>query len=80
VHADVKSHTGNIQSLGRGAANTISSKQKLNTKSSTEAELVTADDSVPLTLWTMIFLKEQGCESETTIYQDNPSAMLLEKN
>jgi len=25
VHADMKSHTGNIQTLGRGAANTISS-------------------------------------------------------
>jgi len=50
VHADMKSHTRNIQTLGRGAANTISSKQKLNTKSSTEAQLVAADDSVPLAL------------------------------
>jgi len=31
-------------------------------------------------LWTRSFLKEQGYESETTIYQDNTSAMLLEKN
>jgi len=42
--------------------------------------VVAADDSVPLALWTRIFLKEQGCESETTIYQDKTSAMLLEKN
>jgi len=57
VHADMKSHTGNMQTLGRGAANTISSKQKLNTKSSKEAELVAADDSVPLALWTRIFFE-----------------------
>ena len=80
VHADMKSHTGNIQSFGRGAANTISQKQKLNTTSSTTAELVAANDSVPLALWTRSFLKEQGYQSETTIYQDNTSAILLEKN
>jgi len=55
VHAAMKSHAGNIQTLGRGAANTISSKQKLNTKSSTEAELAAAYDSVPLALWTRHF-------------------------
>jgi len=75
VHADVKSHTGNIQTLGRWAANAISSKQKLNTKISTKAALVAADDSFPLALWTRIFLKEQGHESETTIYQDNTTLL-----
>ena len=58
VHADMKSHAGNIQALGKGAANTISSKH-LNSKSSTEDELVTADDSVPLTLWTRDFFKDE---------------------
>ena len=66
--------------MGKGAVNTISAKQKLNTRSSTEAELVGADDICPLAVWTTNFLKEQGYESETTIYQDNTSAMLLEKN
>jgi len=32
MHADMKSHTGNIQTLGRGAANTISNKQKAQHK------------------------------------------------
>jgi len=54
--------------------------KKLNTKSSTEAELAAADDSFPLALWTMIFWKKQGHESETTICQDNASAVLSEKN
>ena len=80
VHHDFKSHTGAILTLGKGAANTISAKQKLNTRSSTEAELVGADDVLPQALWTRNFLKEQGYESQTTIYQDNTSAILLEKN
>ena len=80
VHADFKSHTGCATTLGRGSFNTISSKQKLNTRSSTEAELVAADDIAPQAIWTMNFLYEQGYQSETTVYQDNTSAMLLEKN
>jgi hypothetical protein len=80
VHADFKSHTGAVLSLGKGAVNTISAKQKLNTRSSTEAELVGADDAVAEALWTKNFLAEQGYTSETTIYQDNTSAMLLEQN
>ena len=80
VHADFKSHTGAVLTLGKGAVNTISAKQKLNTRSSTEAELVGADDTVTQALWTKNFLAEQGYTSETTMYQDNTSAMLLEKN
>jgi len=80
MDADMKSHTENIQTSGTGAASTIFSKQKLNAKTSTEAELVAADDSVLLALWTRIFLKEKGHEIETTMCQDNASAMLLEKN
>jgi hypothetical protein len=47
VHEDMKSHTGGVVSFGRGAAMSKSSKQKLNTKSSTEAELVGASDYLP---------------------------------
>ena len=42
VHKDMKSHTGGVVSFGTGAVMSKSSKQKLNTKSSTEAELVGA--------------------------------------
>lgn len=80
VHPDMKSHTGAVMIGGSGAINTISSKQKLNTRSSTEAELVAADDIAPQALWTMNFLAEQGYKSNTTIHQDNTSAILLEKN
>ncbi len=80
VHKDMKSHTGAVLTLGKGAVNTISAKQKLNTRSSTEAELIGADEIVPQALWTRNFLEHQGYLSDTTIFQDNTSAILLEKN
>jgi hypothetical protein len=81
VHADMRSHTGGTMTLGRGSIYSTSTRQKLNTKSSTEAELVGVDDVMPQILWTRYFLQEQGygaCES--IIYQDNKSAILLEEN
>ena len=58
-----------------------STKQKLNTRSSTESELVGVDDMMPLILWTRYFLKEQGYKvSDNIIFQDNKSTMLLERN
>ena len=49
VHEDMKSHTGYTMTLGKGTVLSKSIKQKLNTKSSTETELVAADDTtVPL--------------------------------
>jgi hypothetical protein len=81
VHDDMKSHTGGAISFGRGALLSKSTKQKLNTKSSTEAELVGASDYLPNTIWTKYFLEEQGYEIKNNIYnQDNQSAMRLEKN
>ena len=81
VHKDMKSHTGGVMTLGKGAVQSISQKQKLNTKSSTEAELVGADDVMIHLMWMKYFLDAQGYGAKQTIlYQDNTSAMLLEKN
>lgn len=50
THRDMKSHTGGVVSFGRGAVMSKSSKQqKLNRKSSTDAELVGASDYLPNT-------------------------------
>jgi hypothetical protein len=81
VHPDMKSHTGGMMSLGKGAADGTSTRQKLNTKSSTEAELVGVNDVMPQILWTRYFLEAQGYGVEDSlVYQDNQSAILLEKN
>jgi hypothetical protein len=81
VHPDFRSHTGGIMTLGRGAIQSISRKQKLNTRSSTEAELVGADDASQLILWTQLFLEAQGYDvTRNILYQDNKSTILLENN
>ena len=49
-HDDMRGHTGGTTSMGKnehGSIIIISKKQKLNTKSSTEAELFGADDAMP---------------------------------
>ena len=81
VHQDMKSHTGGVMSVGEGAAQSISTKQKLTGKSSTEAEIIAANDALLHIMWTKYFLAAQGYEARQTIlYQDNTSAILLEKN
>ena len=81
VHPDMKSHTGATLKMGQGHPISKSTKQKLNVKSSMEAELIGVDDTMGQILWTNNFIKSQGWDyAETIIYQDNKSAMLLEKN
>ena len=81
VHPDYRSHTGAVMTLGKGSPIGLSKKQKLNTRSSTEAELVGADDAATMILWTGLFMEEQGYPLDKNIlYQDNKSAILLEKN
>ncbi len=77
----MKSHTGAILTMGKGGVYAMSTKQKINTKSSTEAELVGVDDGMPMVLWTRNFLKNQGYNvADNVVYQDNLSAILLERN
>ena len=81
VHHDFRSHTGATMSLGKGSIMAFSTKQKLNTRSSTEAELVAVDDAISHIIWSQNFIQEQGAkELKTTVYQDNKSTMLLDEN
>jgi hypothetical protein len=81
VHPDMKSHTGAVMTLGKGAIQTISTKQKVNSRSSTEAELLSIDDVMAKTIWTKSFLEAQGYNvKENVIYRDNQSSMKLEIN
>ena len=47
----------------------------------TEAKLVAANDAMAQVVWTRKFLEAQGIKiKKNIVYQDNQSAMLLEKN
>jgi hypothetical protein len=78
VHADMKSHTGAIFTMGKGAILSSSTKQKVNTRSSTESELVGVDDKISKVLWMKRFLEWQNFKVKTNIvYQDNTSTIKL---
>jgi hypothetical protein len=80
VHPDMKSHTGGVMSLSSGTIYGTSTRQKLNTKSSTEAELVGVNNVMLQVLWTRYFLEAQGYGvKDSIIHQDNQSSILLEK-
>ncbi len=81
VHEDMKSHTGAVMTLGMGSVCSYSLKQKVNARSSTEAELISVDDVVSKILWTQKFMKSQGLEIRYNIvFRDNTNAMKLEEN
>ena len=83
VHPDFRSRTGAVKKFknGKGAAQSVSMKQKLNTTSSTTAESAGVADALLMVAWTPLFLEEQGHKVESNaVCQDNQSTMLLEKN
>jgi hypothetical protein len=78
VHPDRKSHSGIYISLGLGPIFVQSVKQRLVTKSSTEAELVALSDALGQIIWTREFLRHQGYDiGPVIIHQDNKSTMAL---
>ena len=57
------------------------SKKKINVKSSTESELVGMGKYVPYNIWFIMFMGAQGYAIKNNeIYQDNQSAICMEKN
>ena len=81
VHPDYRSHTGASMTMGRGCPINMCAKQKINTRSSTEAELVAVNDTMTMVLWVRMFLEAQGFDvKDNIIFQDNQSAILLKNN
>ena len=81
VHGDCKSHTGIMISLGGGPVLCKSVKQKIVTKSSTEAELVALSDATSLASYQLNFMESLGFNFEPVImHQDNQSTINLANN
>jgi hypothetical protein len=81
VHPNMRGHSGGGLSLGQVFPIVSSTKQKLNTRGSTETEIVGADDFMPAICWTRYFMKAQGCDvKDNILFQDNNNSIILEKN
>jgi hypothetical protein len=81
MHPNLHKHTGGGLTMGRGFPISVSTKQKLNIRSSTESELVGVDDMMLVICWTHYFLLSQGYGIiEDLLLQDNKSSILLEQN
>jgi len=56
THKDMKGQNGVVLVTGDCAVLFRSSKQKINTRSSTESELLVVDDALPTIQWTKNFM------------------------
>jgi hypothetical protein len=82
VHGDTSGHTGFVIKLFGSIIMAKSMKQRIVTKSSTEAELVALDDAATHIPWIYEFLEELKININPTaiIYQDNKSTITLANN
>ena len=81
IYDDMRGQTGGCMSMGWGVFHGRSSKQRINTKSLTETELVGVGEYIPYNIWAVSFLSSQGYSiDKNVLFQDNQSAMLMERN
>ena len=81
IHDNMRGHTGGAMSFGWGVVHEKAAKQKLNTKSSTESEVVGVSEYVPHKIQMINFIDAQGYKlKKCVLYQDNQSSIKMEKN
>jgi hypothetical protein len=81
VRDDYKSQSGRGMSFGTGMIQCKSNKQSTTENSSTTAEVISSSDALIMIIWTTNFLKSQGYPvKDTILFQDNMSAIKLERN
>ena len=81
THGDYRGHTGVFITLGKGAIQSISTKQSINTKSGAETELVAASDGATPAIYVLHIVQSQGIAVKGLIIeQDNQSTMAMIAN
>jgi hypothetical protein len=76
----MKGQSGAVLMFGESTILSRSNKQKVNMRSSTEAELIAVDDALPTVQWAQSLMFDQGYDLNTVLKEDNKSTMLLMKN
>jgi hypothetical protein len=72
----MQGHGGGGLSLERRFPIMSLTKQKLNTRSTKESEIVGADNFMPAICWTQYFMEAQGYQvQDNVLFQDNKSAL-----
>ena len=81
THKDYKSHTGAVITVGKSPVFYKSCKQKLNSKSSMESEMIALSDVLPQAMFVSYFLEDQMSQQcIPTFMEDNMSAITMLKN
>ena len=76
VHPIMKSHTGGCISFKIDVLLAMGTKQKLNTKRSTEAKVVGASDYLANCIWTRMFMEAQGYKMKVSRLQHEHNSFL----
>jgi len=77
VHDDMRGHTGGITSYGTGIVEKKLSKQKMNTRSSTETEHVGTSEYMPKPIFFELFMEAQGYKQNIILAKDNKSEIRM---
>lgn len=81
VHVDMQRHTDGLVTIWIGIVHGKSSKQKINSKSSTESEVVGVNEYLSYLLWLCQFLEKQGYPTPPmSLMQDNQSVFRLRED
>ena len=81
VHEDMRGHTGGVITFGTGVLAPKCSKQKMNSRSSNETEVIGNSEYLPYNIWHEYFLEAQGYKLKSNVlYQDNEGAEKIAKN
>ena len=81
VHPDMRGHTGGLITFGTGILSPRSSKQKMNSRSSNETEVIGNSEYLPTNIWHEHFLEAQGYPIKYNyFFQDNEGAEKMAKN